>query len=123
MCSDFDPAESVLAHLDAGTRRELARKWIMAMRDDLASIDASLAAEDHARVGFLAHRMAGSSATVGARTLAGCCRDLETAARNGQPIDRDAVHTVRRHLADAERQLELTTLSGDKYTNREDAPP
>jgi CheY-like chemotaxis protein len=51
----------------------------------LAALDACLAAGDHVNAGRLAHALAGSSASIGARSVSQHCRTLEMACRDGVP--------------------------------------
>ncbi|MEB0222439.1 Hpt domain-containing protein, partial [Pseudomonas sp. AB12(2023)] len=52
----------------------------------LRAISAGIEALDHEHVVELAHRLRGSSATVGASALAAVCAEIEAAATRQEPI-------------------------------------
>ena len=73
------------------------------IRADYSKLLERLEQNDHANVEDTAHRMKGSSRTVGARHLATACEDIEQAARNGNMA---GARTARMKLDKAIKQLE-----------------
>jgi len=85
--STLDP--SVLANIHALGRdgdflRRLANEFAMCAKQDLQRLQMAVAAANAEQTSEAAHRLKGSSGTIGARHFAALCQKLETAARAGQ---------------------------------------
>ncbi len=68
---------------DDATVREFLAEFLSAARAQAAEILACCAAEDHRRVGSVAHKLKASSRSVGALALGDLCAELENASRAG----------------------------------------
>jgi CheY-like chemotaxis protein len=78
----------------------------------LAALDASLAAGDPVAAGRLAHALAGSSASIGARNVSELCRALELACREGTSTECPSlVEKVRRAYSEFSERLAAAVAS------------
>jgi CheY-like chemotaxis protein/HPt (histidine-containing phosphotransfer) domain-containing protein len=99
----------VLGFLDdvgAETKGWLLRSFAGQGEDRLRAIRAEIDAGDHERVEELAHRLRGSSATVGASALAAVCAEIEVAATRHEPITAGQVARLGRAMEDTLSALE-----------------
>jgi two-component system sensor histidine kinase/response regulator len=78
----------VLARLVGGDRalvERFAKRFVQSTRDALAGAAAARDASDASALAALGHKLASSSAAVGALAFSSHCRAMESAARSGEP--------------------------------------
>ncbi|MDD4912054.1 MAG: PAS domain-containing protein [Sideroxydans sp.] len=96
---DIDLAD--LADLVDGNRlkmREFAQKFIESARSGVIMIEDALQRHDLNELAALVHHHKGSAGLVGARRLAGLCRDLEQETKNGGDMGRMSEIVRQMHL-------------------------
>ncbi|WBM79579.1 response regulator [Cryobacterium breve] len=99
----------VLGFLDdvgAETKGWLLRSFAGQGESRLQAIRAGIDADDHERVVELAHRLRGSSATVGGSALAAVCAEIEAAATRQEPITAGQVARLGTAMEDTLSALE-----------------
>lgn len=106
---DGDVLEELAASVsdDRGFVRELIRTYLADAEDQLASIEAAVAADDPAALVRPAHTLKSSSATLGARRLAERARALEMAGRSERIDDAARADAERVHADWQEAQAAL----------------
>ena len=79
--------------------RDVIEEWHADSRRALDAIADSLAHDDRARVGEIAHRAAGGGLALGATALAAACERLRAQAEGGDPVTDADVAAVRDAVA------------------------
>lgn len=108
-----------LGDLDDPAERRLFRKLLASFSDQapalLGQLASSVRRQDPAEVEALAHRLAGSAATLGATRLEGLLREVEAGARQGHVVDASELRALRLEVAVACR---ATRAVADELADR-----
>lgn len=99
----LDPEQfGYLQDLEDSDRVNLLTRWLTHTSGHLAAVRAEVEKGDAAAVAFLAHRLRGSSATMGAAALAAVCAQVEEVSKEGALVPEEL-------LAQVEIQIALVT--------------
>ena len=89
-----------LDDLGDGLKATILAQWLDQARGHLTAVHSAISRGDSDGVAFLAHHLRGSSATIGANTLATTCAQIETHSRAGTFITNQQLQRLTADLAD-----------------------
>jgi CheY-like chemotaxis protein/HPt (histidine-containing phosphotransfer) domain-containing protein len=91
---------------------ELAQLFLADTPQRIAALHAATATRDTLSFAKVAHALCGSSASIGATSLAAVCRELEIRARNGIAADEARMQAIDQEYARIEDKLHALMRSG-----------
>jgi len=102
---------------------ELAQLFLADTPQRIAALHAATATRDTLSFAKVAHALCGSSASIGATSLAAVCRELEIRARNGIAADEARMQAIDQEYARIEGKLHALMHSGiTEHTARRERP-
>lgn len=91
---------------------ELAHLFLSDTPQRIAALHDAIDTQDTLAFAKVAHALCGSSASIGATSLAAICRELEIRARNGIAADTMRMHAAEQEYARVEKKLHAMMQSG-----------